>query len=477
MTNQYFNPAEKAEMENELKNYLKQKGKIKAALFYKLEKEFRKRDISNKALIIFILKLLKKRKIDILLPKLYKKCLRKTYIKGSKHLEDGYYFTSNYKEINDLNINDDLPGRVKDLYYFDTRKINKIKSSDLRKLENFLLKSFKKSLIKKRLIILLRPNNYARIFKKFEIGYDLNWNWNKKVRKRKYKKIKISQEKQKSNIEIIKNYRKKNMCFYIPLIEAIHQKIIKVQKNLRVKEGGFKELKGLIRIFAFYCTMFGTSSWIEIEKPNPYKWETFFKTHKLPIKIINISMKSLKFYEKIFEAHIIVKFCIFIDSKNKILIKRLNNYGYKVLDSLSSKTETAIGSKISVYLPCPAIEYFFFIVKYICYYHLFLLLSRVFAHLDHDNDKFIYLNKKEKEFYKLFIPVLKPLFNLNEGKIQNKYYFNYFDSDVNILEILLNHFLIPEVKRIELTLFRYFIIQFQNIHKNSHNSPLKYRKI
>ncbi|MFO8019327.1 MAG: hypothetical protein R6U96_11880 [Promethearchaeia archaeon] len=460
------------EREKELTDFLRSKGKIKAALLYKIEKKISIIKNDSKSLIKFIFTLLKEDKIDIIIPKLLKRTYEKKRINFSKYLIDGTYIISNYQPI-DLRENTNLPDEPQNTFFLDSRNMDR-DSFKTQNFCNFLIELIKNHpLIKRRIIILLRTINSSKKYKSLGLSNKLNNSIHGlKSREENIRKIKLSLAKQKEIIENIKRYRNKNMCFYIPLIEALHKRIIEIKQKYYLKsEENRQKLKKLTELFAYYCLKFVFSEWVEIQKPNPYKWETFFKKFDLPIKIIKLDFKSLKFSGKTFESEVLITFLVYINSEKTNLIQVLKNYGYKIFNNFTGSTKTAIGAELSIYMPCPSIEYFFFIFKYICYYNLFLLYHHCFPYFNKLNRE-IRTNKKEKNFYKLFFPVLQPLFNLKKQEMNKNLNFKFNTLNPDVLEVIFNKYLISQIKNIELPLFRYFLMRFQEISKNdSHNLP------
>jgi hypothetical protein len=213
-----------------------------------------------------------------------------------------------------------------------------------------------------------------------------------------------------------------------------------------------------MRKFAYNSLSFVRSDYIEIKEPNPYRWETFFKYFDIPIRILICGYKSIKFYGKTFETYNQLKYCIFIQRDNKEIINNLLRLGYKEFSTESYSDKIAIGLDIECYIPCSTIEHMYFLSKYFCYYHLFLLFLHSIDYIEKLRPDIKFTNK-EKNLYKLFLPVMQSLFGIKEPKVVNKLTFKYYSYNSDELEIIYNHFLLKNAKIIEKKLISYFLIK------------------
>ncbi|MFW6282687.1 MAG: hypothetical protein ACOC1P_01360, partial [Minisyncoccales bacterium] len=437
-------------------------------LLYKIEKRIKSKKKNIKNFLCHLLNFLGEGKIDLVIPQLLKKSFQKISIKDSNYLDKGTYWISKFQK-NNLKINNNFQDNSENYFFFDSRVLNPrfLRSNNFR---DYFIKFIKENpIIKKRAIIILKVNNSVNNFKDFGVDYYLSNSCFQEWKSKEYnsQKIKITLERQKKFVEVIKKYRNNNMCFYIPLIESIHYQIIKLQNDNRVN---FEKIQKFTQLFAYYCIKFVYSEWINIQTPNPYKWETFFKTYKLPIYIRKLDFKSLKFFGETFQTEAIFQFFVCVNSKNIGLIQKLKGFGYKSFKSSSLKDKTVIGGELNIKIPCPSIESFFFIFKYICYYNLFLLFYHCFSYFK-QSKKEVKFHEKEKNFCQLFLPVLNPLFNLKEKKIQKNLNFQFKTLNSDVLKVIFGKFLISKVKNIEVPLFRYFLMKTPHVLKNSHNLP------
>ena len=441
--------------------YLKSKGKVRACLLHKLEIRFCKPGskirVKKKQLISCLILMMKKRIIDIIIPEPFQIQWRIQNLKNLNYLKDGRYYVRKFPKLN----NELLEIKKKRNYYFDSRILN----FDNKKLVFDTIENLKIIIKKvpelkyKTIIYYPHDSEPLNIYETFEGNYNLNFlDFKSPIRSNKiYDKLQIDLEEQKLDLSIIQSYRIKFMCMYITLIESIHKAIMDIQENKILTNDYEKKFRGLVTKFGYYCDMYVRSDWIDIE-PNPYRWESFFKTFDLPFKIINISFNNIKFYGRTFEFWVRFNYCIFIEKKFKNLILLLKKLGYEEFKDENYDNYIAIGVNHEVFEPCPSIEYFYFLNKYVFYYHLFYLFYHCFEYIKKikTNIKFTY---KERELYKTFLPVMESFFNVQDGKIVKKLIFNYYTYNPDELDIIYNKFLLNNVKKIEKKLFNYFIIK------------------
>ncbi|MHA1438507.1 MAG: hypothetical protein ACTSPD_13110 [Promethearchaeota archaeon] len=452
-------------LRREILKYLNSKGKVKAALYHKLEKRFcsqgSKFKVNKLELISELLLLVKERVIELIIPELFQVKWKKQYMKDLKFLQNGKYFIRKFEkykgfEQNSLNNN----------YFFDSRKFNFKNDLNI----DFHLENIKKIILRhskiKYKIIFFYPEGsepiniydpYEGDFKlDFFEFYDYSSNANESS------KLFIPIEQQRETLLIIKSYRTNYMCFYITLIEAIQKAISNIQENREKLKIYEKKLKDYIIKFANYCDLFVRSDWVEPTHSNPYRWETFFVTFNLPFKILEFKFKTIRFYNRTFDSSIQFKFCINIRKRFTEIIKILKNHGFQEFSEVESKDSVAIGLDLEIFLPCSTIEHFYFVFKYIYYYHLFLLFYYSFPYFKGENSRNRF-TEKEREIYKIFLPVITSLFKINEGEMCKKLIFKYYTLDPNELEIIYNNFLVNKIKIIEKTLFNYFLIRTSKI--------------
>ncbi|TFF86007.1 MAG: hypothetical protein EU518_00085 [Promethearchaeota archaeon] len=453
---------DKKEIIDYILNYLEHKGKIKAALLHKIENRiFNKNvkfEISKTQLIDILLDLVKEKKVEMIIPKIINTNWNKATLSKLKFLRSGKYYIRQFyeKKVNRIDINEN-----EDSYLFDSRNMISIEKDFIKKLKDLL----KKHPTMKRKIIFFKRKSSDSIFI-YEKDFNLFPLKKAGIIKKSTNIPRINKinnfleyrlKDQKSDLSVIKSYRKNFMCFYIALIESIQYEIIKNQGRRKKSSESKKILKKNIEKFAFYCDQYVKSDWIDTE-PNPLRWESFFNILKIPIEIIEFKFNSIYFFDRTFDCDINLKFGISIPQKRSGLIKILRKKGFELLNKRKNK-KIIIGLDLNLLIPCPSIEYFYFIVKYFFYFNLFLLFSHCFTYIK-EKFKIEHLTDKEKDLYKIFSPVMHSLFVLNDNKINKKFIFKYYTLKADELELLYNKFLLKEVKRIEKKLYRYFLFKF-----------------
>ena len=448
-------------LKKEIINYLKSKGSIRAVLFHKLLHKFctKKSQIKVKKaeLISCLIQMMKNRLIEIIIPKLFEIDWGVEYISDLIYLQDGDYFKRKFflpsKEIQQFN--------VKDSYLFDSRTLKFKDLEVLKHATNWLVNIIKKYPKTKYKIMIYYPkkSNPLEIYGPFKGNYQLNFQDFAPPEDliKTAKKFNISIEEQKSDLFIIQSFRKNYMCFYITLIESIQYEIMNLQKNEKNLENE-ETLQDLITKFGYYCILFVNSDWVKISEPNPYRWETYFISFKLPLKILNLEFKTIRFHKRTFECWIKYRYCIFMNQTETESINLLKEKGYQVFSDYSNNETKAIGGDHEIYIPCPSIEHFFFIFKYICYYHLFLLLHYSFNYLKTTLKNFK-LASRDNELYDMFLPIMEPLFDVTKEKVSKRLVFSYYTLNPNELETLYNKFLVSKIRNIEKKLFNYFLLR------------------
>jgi hypothetical protein len=291
-------------------------------------------------------------------------------------------------------------------------------------------------------------------------SYDLD-DWVNNIHKKNNNKkpnIQYPLRNQRLDLSIMGKYRNSYMCFYITLIESLQKRIYDLQKSYSEKNETL--IKYYTEKFAYYCHIYVYSDWVEIYRPNPLRWETFFKLFNIPIEIITFKFKSLKFYGNVFDAWIKLKVSIPIKKQCDTSIEGFNQNGLKVLSD--SNEYFSIGLDTDIFLPCPSIEYFYFVAKYIYFYYLFLLFNYTFEYFEKELG--LGFSKKEQDLYQIFTPVLRDLFSMDLNN--NRLIFKYYTYNQSELELIYNKFLLKKIKNIEKKLFKYFLMKSSKSMKN-----------
>ena len=390
--------------------------------------------------------ILKTRKIEIIIAEPFDVDWKLTQVSDFKFLKKGEYLTRTFHEWNDPNISD-IPSME---YLFDSRRIDFKNDAIINDSIAWLKMVIKKvpRIKYKMMIYFPEESRKINIYENLEEAYNLDFTSILPPKSLIYDgpKIDIYLDEQKENSKIVQAYRSNYMCLYITLIEAIQEAIVKAQI---LKENILKEL---VRKFAFYCIMFVKSDWVETTEGNPYRWETFFQAFRLPFKILNLEFKTMKFHGRTFESTDRYRYCIFIKKNELDLIQRLKGLGYEEFKEENTKDLVAIGMDHDIYIPCPSIEHFFFVFKYICYYHAFLLFHHSFDYMKEIRPEFR-LSRKEESLHEMFYPVMNDLFNIKSSTITKTLVFKYYTLDSRELEIIYNNFMISRIKQVETKLF------------------------
>ncbi|MFX1276824.1 MAG: hypothetical protein ACFFBP_18260 [Promethearchaeota archaeon] len=442
--------------------YLDSKGKIKACLLHKLINHFcsvnSKYRVNKKYLFSCLLSLLSERKIEIIIVEPFDVEWKIDYVRNFTFLKAGRYYVRTFHKF----IYPNMENFTNNYYIFDSRGLDFKNKSNREKICNGLLEIIKKNKNIKYKMIIYYPQNSNKliIHEHLETPFQLSFDAINPPINQIYQGSKLSfkLEKQRSNLSIIKAFRSKYMCFYITLIESIHQVIIKFQEENRNFENNSKKLNESIKKFGYYCINYVNSDWVEIKKSNPYRWETFFRLFKFPFKILNLEFKTIRFYGRTFETANRFKFCIFIKKNHQDVISKLKNRGYEELANISEDKFIAIGLEQEICLPCPSIEHFYFIAKYICYFQLFLLFYHSFEYLKDINPK-LRLTSKERNIFEIFFPVIDQLFDVSKEYVSKLLVFKYYTLNSDELEIIYNNILVNNVKLIETKMYKYFLIK------------------
>ena len=118
----------------------------------------------------------------------------------------------------------------------------------------------------------------------------------------------------------------------------------------------------------------------------------------------------------------------------------------------------AIGIDHEIFEVCPSIEYFYFLNKYVFYYHLFYLFYYSFPYIEKTKSS-VKFTEKERALYKIFLPVMESMFNIQDQRITKKLIFKYYTYNPDELEIIYNKLLLDNVRDIEKKMFNYFLIR------------------
>lgn len=456
----------KQDLREEIINYLNSKGRVRACLFSKLSNFMTKKknySIGPRELLDEITLMINKDVIEIIIPKPFEIKWKERESEGLTCLKEKILLKRMFfldKELQRTNQN-------KDGFFFDSRTIND-KNIVIKKL-NRLKKAINSNDLLRQKIIILNPKNSERlnIYEKHPETYHLD-SFQLDHAFLNTKEISIPINRQKANLKIIKAYRDRFMCLYITLIESIHKEIVDLQEELKSKNNANTDIKRdkltqLIRRFCFYCEMFTTSDWIEIKEANPYRWETFFHLLDIPIRTTMKKIGKVKFTGRTFETCIYFNYRIQVDSIFDDEIEDLKKLGYNVFKS-ENPSKKSIGKNLEIFVPAPSIEHYFFIGKYLIYYHLFKLL--------HDASDLIkrmfpsmVLTKKDLNLYELFYEPMKSLFDIKTDILEDKLYFQYYTTNADELEAIYNELVFTNATIIEKKLFAYHMLKYNQLNQ------------
>ncbi len=456
---------EKGILEKNIFEYLSKKGEIKAVLYHKLKKRMQ---IAVSELMddfdSLLLELMWGKKIEIIIPEICNiKWIKKDIVNTRFIKENTNYLVSTFLPIEKqkfLSSNHNF-------YSFDSRKLNFFSKSCRERSKQYLLESFQEHPNK---IIIFNPVNSKplNIYEPLEIPFKIQntWEFKNSYQEAQDKvKFEIPFNDQIQGLEILKNFKTKFACAYITIIESIHKKIIEMQnKNVSKNSDLFKEY---MKKFIYYCEMFIKSDWMFITDPNPGRWESFFVYFQIPFKIIDMKIKSIRFTDKTFETHNNIKYGIKLNSQEDL--NYLKQFGYEEFNGIKEDNQVIIGLDLNFIIPSPSIEYYYFIAKYIHYYHLFLLLNHSLQILE-DKIKEKFTSSKEKKIYEYFLPILDSMFDIDQKKVKKNLIFKYYTTSYEELEVLYNFLLMRKIKNVEQKLTNYML--FKNFKPSSRNYEL-----
>lgn len=447
------------DIKNYILIYLKKKGKIRACLLSKIIKDYCYRkntlpfQISKEKLIQIIIEMVKSRIIDIVIPQLFDIYWRKRFITDFKFFKEGTYYISEYRKVKDI-----LDLAQKNNYFFDSRKLDFKRmndvNTDLIKLKELIEDNpnLEKKVIvyypKNSLPLNIYENNPNIKYRLFDMPLKLNLE-----KLDPQVKLLYPIKNQRIDLGMLGKYRHGFMCFYIPLIESIQKKIVDLQNS--PDQGDKSLMKDYVVKFTYYCQNYVDGDWFEISEPNPARWETFFQYFQIPIENISYTIHSIAFHGKTFEIRANLVAEMAIKTKDTEFIAIIQNKGLKVVHC--SKDCINVCLEVNFYLPCPSIEYFYFIAKYFCFYHLFMLFNYCFPYITINPEK--PLISQDRALYKIFLPTLKNLFRFDEKAINNEFFFKYYTLNPEELEVIYNKFLLNNIRSIEKKLYTYFMLR------------------
>lgn len=457
------------ELKEQIIEYLTHKNiYLKAALLRELKKIFCDENSSSKVsfncLLDWLFYLLKKRIIEIVIPEPFQIKWEKKNLKNLKYLNDGIYFVRHFSYF--LNKNENLKDFEKNRYFFDSRALDFTNQVEIDKLTEGLYDLIKNHPEIENSIIIYYPSDSVplNVYESFEGAYNLNdLNFQLELDDRFVSKIDIPIFQQKSDLFVLQNYLNNYSCAYITLIQTIHKLIIDYQANKErqknIKDYNFG-LNNLIKKFVFYSLAYVKSDWIEI-KPNPKRWESFFTTYELPFRS-SMDFLRTSVYGRTINIYGEMRFYVEL-SKDFKNIENLKKLGFsEFTKNCADNDKITFGLKVELFFPCPAIEYLYFLMRYVYFYFMFLLFCYSFSYIKEIKPTIKFIDK-EQMLYETFSPVINSFFNiedsLQDDNINKKLVFKYYTLNAEELEVIYNTFLLKKVREIEKKMFKYFLIR------------------
>ncbi len=278
----------------------------------------------------------------------------------------------------------------------------------------------------------------------------------------KLNKIGITIEEQEEAIKIIKKYRKNFMCVYITLLETIQKELIYIQKYKSKIENYSKLFKEILDKFQAYSIEYAESAWTLSSIPLQEGIGIEIKTGKLYYTSLNF--KDDIFYIEGFQEY----WAAFDNEKNPGLKEFLINQGYIEMEFDEKTNLTSIGQKLKLNFSINTIEQLFFLCKYLFIANLFhlLFLTTLFFKSKEDPSRLV---EKKETITKIFIPVLKPFFNVDSIRPVNMIHFTFEDVNKDELNILYYKYLFLNARNIERTLRTFQLFYKSRFKKKEKN--------
>jgi len=399
--------------------------------------------ISETDFIDILLDMIKSKEIDIIIPDPFLIKWEKKNLNNLKFVNDGVHYVRKFCYINDNVVNNSNKNEP----LIDTRKIDKKDKEILNSIAQQIKYIIKKFPEMKEKIILSSPDikkpiklhfidNIYEINREEKIQID-----NQKIKSNQdQKKNTVSLEEQEAAIETIKKYRQNFMCVYITLIETIQKELSYLQKYKSKIENYSELFKEALDAFKTYSILFAEETWTESSIP---------LQNGIKIKTGKLYYTSLNFKNDIFYIEGIQEYwALFEKKRNPGLKEFLLKQGYIEMGIDEDTSLTNIGLKLKLNFSINTIEQFFFLCKYLFIgnlFHLFFLINFFFK----EKGDLTKLTEKKDNLSELFIPVLKPFFNINQVKPLKRIQFAFESVNRDELNILYNKFLFYNAREIE----------------------------
>ncbi len=412
--------------------------------------------------IDILLDMVKSKEIDVIIPDPFIIKWEKKYLKNLKFINDGNHYVRSFYYINDDLVNNSKKNEP----LIDSRKIDKKDKEIL----NSIAQQIKFIIIKfpemKEKIILSTPDIKKPIKLHFiDNIYERNGEEkvpidNQQIKSNQsQKKNTVNLEEQEVAIKTIKKYRQNFMCVYITLIETIQKELSYLQKYKSKIENYSELFKEALAAFKTYSIMFAEETWTE--SSIPLQNGIIIKTGKLYYTSLNF--KNDIFYNEGIQEY----WVLFEDNRNLGLKEFLLTKGYIEMEIDKATNLTKIGLKLKLNFSINTIEQFFFLCKYLFVGNLFHLFFLIISFLKEKGD-LTKLSEKKDNLSELFIPVLKPFFNMNQIKPFKSIQFAFKGVNKDELNILYNKFLFYNTREIERRLRT-----FQLFYKSKYKKDIK----
>lgn len=391
--------------------------------------------ISEKILYEILFEMIKSKELDLIIPDPFLIKWEKKNLKNLNYLQDNDYYVRNFHYINDKLINNSNKNQP----LIDTRNLNKDKSGKLElTAERFINIISKFPRIKEKIIFSL-PNKFPSIKLHFINNIFEREKFEEKSFDTKIKKIDKKQEKiviklkeQEDAIELIKKYREKNMCVYITLIETIQKELSYLEKY-KSKIDNYEEIYSeILEAFEKYSIMFAEEAWTE---------DSITVRKGIIIKTGKLYYSSIIFKEDYFLIKGSQEYWTLFDMKEfPGLLDFLLKLGYEEMGIDRKANLNRVGSKLTIEFLFSNVEQLFFLCKYIFMANLFhlLFIINLFFKINGDLTK---LDEKRDNLTEIFLPILKPLFNINQVKPAKKITFSFPDANKDEMNIIFHRFL------------------------------------
>ncbi len=399
--------------------------------------------ISEKILYEILFEMIKSKELDLIIPDPFLIKWEKKNLKNLSYLQDNDYYVRNFHYINDKLINNSNKNQP----LIDTRNLNKDKSGKIELIaEKFINIISKFPRIKEKIIFSL-PNKSPSIKLHFidniferekleEKSFDTR---NKKV-DIKNDKIVIKLKEQEDAIEIIKNYREKYVCVYITLIETIQKELSYLEKY-KSKIDNYEEIySDILEAFKKYSILFAEEAWTE---------DSITVQKGIAIKTGKLYYSSVVFKEEFFFIKGTQEYWVLFDKKKfPGLLDFLLKLGYEEMGIDKKNDLNRVGSKLTIEFPISNVEQLFFLCKYIFMANLFHLLFLINSFFKVNGD-LVKLEKKRDNLSEIFLPILRPLFNINQVKPVKKITFAFLDVNKDEINIIFHRFLFFNSRKVE----------------------------